>query len=144
LLTSNGNSVVLFDEFLRYQNQDYDVSFFTANAKLSPRGLLVALTITATNEPGAEIRLSDAGKANAAELSRIQHALAELPAVELLRMGGPLKRVALIPHARLVGWLNDQEILLVENGLLVSYNAVNGRRRESKIKGVKESYVYLR
>ena len=144
LLTAKGKSVVLFDEFQQYQNQDYDVSFFTTNAKLSPRFILAALTVAATNEPGAEIRLSDSGKANAAELSRIQQALRELPAVEVLRLDDPPKRTATIPHARLVGWVNDQEILLVENGVLVSYNVISGRRRNSEIKAAKESYVFLR
>lgn len=144
LLTRNGRTIVLFDEFQQYQNRDYDVSFFTANAKLSPHSRLVALTVTATNEPGSEIRLSDTGTANAAELSRIQQALAELPAVEVLRLDDRPKRTAMIPHASLVGWINDQEILLVENGLLVSYNVVNGRRRESKIKVSNESSAFLR
>jgi hypothetical protein len=144
LLTRNGKTVVLFDEFQQHQNQDYDVSFFTANAKLSPHSILAALTVTATNEPGGEIRLSDSGKANAAELSRIQRALAELPAVEVLRLDDPPKRTAMIPHARLVGWVNDQEILLVENGLLASYNVVSGKRRKSEIRVFKESYAFLR
>ena len=144
LLTRNGKTVVLFDEFQQYGNQDYDVSFFSENAKLSPHSLLAALTVTASNEPGQEIRLSDSGKANAAELSRIQQALAELPAVEVLRLDDPPKRTAMIPHARLVGWISDQEILLVENGVLVAYNAASGRRRTSEIKVSKESYVFLR
>jgi hypothetical protein len=144
LLTRNGKSVVLFDEFKQYQNQDYDVSFFTAHAKLSPHSTLAALTITATNEPGVEIRLSDAGKANAAELARIQQALRELPAVEVLRLDDPPKRAAMIPHARLVGWVNEQEILLVENGVLVSCNVIGGSRRKSEIKVAKESYAFLR
>ena len=50
----------------------------------------------------------------------------------------------MIPHASLVGWTNDEEILLVENGLLVSYNVVNGRQRESKIKVRNTSYAFLR
>jgi hypothetical protein len=143
-LTRNGKTMVLFDEFQQYQNQDYDLSFFTDNAKLSPHSSLAALTVTATNEPGSEIRLSDSGKANVAELSRIQEALAELPAVEVLRLNDPPKRIAMIPHARLVGWVNDEEILLVENGLLVSYNVVSGRGRKSEIKVFRESYAFLR
>jgi hypothetical protein len=134
----------LFDEFQQHRNQDYDVSFFTTNAKLSPRSTLAALTVTATNEPGAEIRLSDSGKANAAELSRIQQALRELPAVQVLRLNDPPKRIAMIPHARLVGWVNDREILLVENAFLVSYNVIGGSRRTSEIKVAKESYAFLR
>jgi hypothetical protein len=144
LLTRNGKSAVLFDEFQQHRNQDYDVSFFTTNAKLSPRSTLAALTVTATNEPGAEIRLSDSGKANAAELSRIQQALRELPAVQVLRLNDPPKRIAMIPHARLVGWVNDREILLVENAFLVSYNVIGGSRRTSEIKVAKESYAFLR
>ena len=144
LLTRNGKSAVLFDEFQQHRNQDYDVSFFTTNAKLSPRSTLAALTVTATNEPGAEIRLSGSGKANAAELSRIQQALRELPAVEVLRLDDPPKRTAMIPHARLVGWVSDREILLIENGFLVSYNVISGSRRTSEIKVAKESYAFLR
>jgi hypothetical protein len=144
LLTKNGKSVVLFDEFRRYQNQDYDVSFFTAKAKLSPHSILAALTITATSEPGSQLRLSDSGKANAAELSRIQQGLQELPAVEVLRLDEPPKRTAMIPHAMLVGWVNDEEILVVENSFLVSFNVISGRRRKSEIKVARESHAFLR
>jgi hypothetical protein len=144
LLTRNGKTLVLFDEFQQYQNQDYDVSFFTSDAKLSPHSILAALTVTATNEPDSEIRLSDAGKANIAELARIQQALPELPAVEVLRLNDPPERTAMIPHARLVGWVNDQAILLVEDGLLVSYNVVSGSHRKSEIKVSREPYVFLR
>ncbi len=144
VLTRNGKTIVLFDEFQQYRNQNYDVSFFTANAKLSPHATLAALTVNATNEPGAEIRLSDSGKANAAELAHIQHALTELPVVEVLRIDDAPKRIAVIPHATLVGWVSDQEILLVEDGLLVSYNVINGGRRKSEIRVAKETYAFLR
>jgi len=144
LLTKSGKSLVLFDEFRRYQNQDYDVSFFTSRAKLSPHSMLAALTITATSEPGTQIRLSDSGKSNVAELARIQQALRELPAVEVLRLDDPPKRTDMIPHARLVGWLNDEEILVVENNFLVSCNVMSGRRRKSAIKVARESHAFLR
>jgi hypothetical protein len=143
-LTRNGKTVVLFDEFQQFQNQDYDVSFFTANAKLSPHAMLAALTVTATHEPGSEIPLSDQGKANVAELTRIQQALTELPEVEVLRLNDPPRRIAVIPHSRLVGWVNDQEILLVENGLMVSYNVASGSHRKSEIKVSGDSCVFLR
>jgi hypothetical protein len=32
-----------------------------------------------------------------------------------------------------VGWLNDKEILIVEEHLLVAYNVANGTRRKSNI-----------
>jgi hypothetical protein len=50
----------------------------------------------------------------------------------------------MIPHATLVGWVNDQEILLAESGLLVAYNVVSGQRRKSGIKVSQESYLSLR
>ena len=106
--------------------------------------MLVALTITATNEAGGEIRLADAGKSNAAELSRIQQVLAELPAVEILRLDDPPKRIAIIPQVRLVGWVNDQEILLVENDQLVAFNLLSSTRRVSRIKVIKPYYAFLR
>src|SRR5207245_4570597 len=55
LLLKNGKTVILFDEFKQYQNQDYDISFFTSNAFLSPSGGLVAFTINATQPSGPEI-----------------------------------------------------------------------------------------
>lgn len=144
LLTKNGKTLLLFDEFQQYHNRDYDVSFFTANAKLSPDSTLAALTVTATSEPGAELRLSDSGEVNAEQLSRIKRSLAQLPTVEVLRLDDSPKRTATIPHAGLVGWVNDQEILLVEDKRLVSYNAVNGRRKTSEIKVPNEFHAFLR
>ncbi len=35
-LSNHGKTVALFDERQQFKNPDYDVSFFTENAKLSP------------------------------------------------------------------------------------------------------------
>ncbi|MGH7782268.1 MAG: hypothetical protein ACRD59_09475 [Candidatus Acidiferrales bacterium] len=144
LLTKNGKTTLLFDEFKRYQNQDYDVSFFTSTAKLAPNAAFVAFTVVATQNAGTEIRLSDSGKPNPGELARIQKALAELPQVEVVGVGDPPKPVARMAHAMLVGWINDQEILLVENDFLVAFNVTSGTRRVSNIKMAKESHAFLR
>lgn len=144
LLTKNGKTTVLFDEFKRYQNQDYDVSFFTSTDKLAPNAAFVAFTVAATQKAGTEIRLSDSGKPNPGELARIQKALAELPEVEVFRMGDPPKPVARVAHAMLVGWINDEEILLVENDFLIALNVASGIRRASNIKIAKESHAFLR
>src|SRR5581483_3523100 len=45
LVLSSGKSQTIFDEFATYKNSDYDVSFFTSNAKLSSEKTLVAMTI---------------------------------------------------------------------------------------------------
>lgn len=144
LLLKNGKTVTLFDEFKQYQNQDYDISFFTSNALQSPSGGLVAFTVNATQPSGTEIRLSDSGKTNPGALAHIQKALTELPAVEVVRLEDPEKRAARIPRATLVGWINNEEILLVENDQLVAFNLVSSARRVSRIKVVKPDYTFLR
>lgn len=89
------------------------MSFFTPNARLSPGTSFVALAIVSSAQPGSEIRLLSEGKADAKELARIRAAVAELPAVDVMRLEDPPKRSVLIPHAGSVGWLSDQEVLLV-------------------------------
>src|SRR6266568_9593895 len=143
LLLKNGKAVTLFDEFKQYQNQDYDISFFTSNAFLSPSGGLVAFTINATQPSGTEIRLSDSGKTNPGALVQIQKALTELPAVEVVRVEDPEKPATRISRATLVGWINDQEILLVENDQLVAFNLLSSTRRVSRIKVIKPYYAFL-
>jgi hypothetical protein len=144
LLTKSGKTILLFDEFKRYQNQDYDVSFFTSSAKLAPNAAFVAFTVAATQNAGTEIRLSDSGKANPGELAQIQKALAELPEIEVVRVGDSAKPVARIAHAKLVGWINDQEILLVQNDFLAALNVASGTRRVSNIKIAGGSHAFLR
>jgi hypothetical protein len=88
--------------------------------------------------------LSDSGKNNPGALAQIQKALTELPAVEVVRVEDPEKPAARLPRATLVGWINDQEILLVENDQLVAFNLVSNTRRISQIKVVRPYYAFLR
>lgn len=87
-------------------------------AQWRPRGLHHQRYATV----GTEIRLSDSGKTNLGALVQIQNALTELPAVEVVRVEDPEKPATKILRATLVGWINDQEILLVENDQLVAPN----------------------
>lgn len=144
LLLSYGKTVVLFDERAKYNNPDYDVSFFTENAKLSPEMAHVAMTIEASAKSSAPIQLSEQGQANPAESLRIHKALTELPAVEVVSAVDPAKRSAFLPHAYLVSWLSDKEILIVENHLLVAYNIATGARRRSTIKVADPALVLVR
>ena len=105
LLLSYDRTVVLFDERAQYKNPDYDVSFFTENAKLSPQMASVAMTIDASAKSSAPIQLSEQGEANPAESQRIRKALTDLPAVAVVSAIDPSKRSAFLPHAVLVGWL---------------------------------------
>lgn len=144
LLVRDGKSITLFDERTRYHNPNYDVKFSAADALLSPNLKLVAMTIAATAQPESDIRLSSTGKDNAAELAGIRQGLIELPATEIVSAADPPRRIALVPHAVLVGWLNDTEILIVADQALATYNLSSGMLKKTDVK-VKDAYhVYLR
>jgi hypothetical protein len=149
LLRLNGQTLTVFDERSEYKNPDYDVSFYTQNGKLSPDRTMVALTIVATAKANAPIQLAQDGQANPEESQRIRKALLDLPAVvvksiEAKSGGGSLRRIAFLPHATLVGWISDKEILVVEGNLLVAYDVVSSARRESGIHVENAGHVFLR
>jgi len=144
ILSTDGKTVVLFDERVQFKNPDYDVSFFTENAKISPEHAHVAMTIEASAKSSAPIQLSEQGQANPAESLRIRKALTDLPVVEVVSAVDPSKRSAYLPHAFLIGWLNAKEILIVENHVLVAYNVSAGTRRRSTIKVTDPSFVFIR
>jgi hypothetical protein len=144
LLHLRGKTIKLFDELEAYKNPDYDVSFYTENGKLSPDRTQVAFTIVATSKPNAPIQLAEQGQANPEESQRIRKALLDLPAVEVKSVEDPLRRLAFLPHATLVGWISDKELLIVENNILVAYNLSTGGRRKSSIRVSDTAHVFLR
>jgi hypothetical protein len=144
LVLSNGKSQTIFDEFATYKNSDYDVSFFTSNAKLSPDLKSVAMTISASAQANKPIQLAEEGQANPEESLRIRKALADLPAVGVKSVEDSPKQVAFVPHATLVGWLSDKELLIVENHVLVVYSVGSGVRRKSTVKVDDATRVFLR
>ena len=144
LVLVDGRASTIFDEQATYKNADYDVSFFTSNARLSPDGARVAMTITATTQSNKAIQLSEQGQANPEESQLIRKALPELPAVEVKSLGDTARRLAFIPHASLVGWIDDKELLIIENHLLVAHNPGTGARRKSTVKVEDVVQVFLR
>jgi hypothetical protein len=144
LVLVDGRASTIFDEQATYKNADYDVSFFTSNARLSPDGARVAMTITATTQSNKAIQLSEQGQANPEESQLIRKALPELPAVEVKSLGDTARRLAFIPHASLVGWIDDRELLIIENHLLVAHNPGTGARRKSTVKVEDVVQVFLR
>jgi hypothetical protein len=144
VLLSYGKSVVVFDEREQFKNPDYDVSFFTENAKLSPDQSSVAMTIEASSKSNQPIQLSEQGQGDAAESQRIRKALTELPVVQVVTATEPVKRTVYVPHAVLVGWLNEKEILIVENKMLVAYNVAAGTRRKSTVRVDDPAYAFVR
>lgn len=144
LVLSDGKKRTVFDERVTYQNPDYDVSFYTSNARLSPNLGSVAMTIASTAESNKPMQLAEDGQANPEESQRIRKALAALPAVEVKSVEDAPRRVAFVPHATLVGWLSEKEILLVEDHLLVVYRVDTGARRKSSVRVEDAGRVFLR
>lgn len=144
LVLLNGKSQAIFDESATYKNSDYDVSFFTPNAKLSPDLKSVAMTISATAQANKPIQLSEDGQANPEESLRIRKTLAELPAVAVKTVAESPRQVAFVPHASLVGWINDKELLIVEDHVLVLYNVSTAAKRKSVVKVDDPAHVFLR
>jgi len=148
LLLRKGQTIVLFDEFAHYDNSKYDVNYSAREALLSPDNKLVAMTISSSARPGEEFRASDGSNSDAtlsAEVvEHINKTLVELPAVEVVATIDPPKRVAYLPNATLVGWLNEQEIVIVKDSFLVVYNVTAGTSRKSNISVGDKAYAFLR
>ena len=143
LVLRDGKKTVLFDEQEIYKNPDYDVSFYTSNAKLSPDSGYVAMTVASTAQANKPIQLAQDGEANPEESQRIRKALPELPAVEVKSVEDVPRRVAWVPHAMLVGWISEKEILIIEDHLLVSYSVGTGARRKSSVRVEDTGRVFL-
>ncbi|MGA8503895.1 MAG: hypothetical protein WB683_20260 [Candidatus Sulfotelmatobacter sp.] len=144
LMHLRGKTSTVFDEQATYKNSDYDVSFYTENGKLSPDLASVAFTIVATSQPNTPIQISEQGQASPEESQRIRKALLDLPAVEVKSTEDVPRRIAFLPHAALVGWISEKEILIVEGHLVVAYNLAKGTRRKSTIRAEDAGHVFLR
>jgi hypothetical protein len=144
LLLRSGKSGVLYDEQSRYNNRNYDVSFYASDARLSASNTLLAYTLASTARPGGEIRLSDDGKENAGELARVRRTIADLPTVEIVQLGTTPQTAAAIAHAGLVGWLSEREILVVQNGRLAIYDIQGIRRQDTTIRARSAADSFLR
>ena len=143
LVRTGEKSVKVFDEVSTYKNADYDVSFFTSNARLSPDAGSVAMTINATAKANQPIQLAEQGQANPEESRQIRKALMELPAVEVRTVDDAARRVAFIPHATLIGWISDKQLLIVEDHLLALYNVGTGARQKSSVRVEDAASVFL-
>ncbi len=112
--------------------ENHDVSLVAGAARLSPDLARVAYTLVADAPPaGEEIRRSDSGTENPAELARIRQAMATLPAVEIVRLDAPTHTPVVIPHASLAGWLDGDRVLVVQDGKLSVYSAAGAKVRDT-------------
>jgi len=143
LVRTGEKSVTVFDEVSTYKNADYDVSFFTSNARLSPDAGSVAMTINSTAKANQAIQLAEQGQANPEESRQIRKALMELPAVEVKSVEDSPHRILFVPHATLIGWISDEELLIVEDHLLVAYQVGTGVRRKMGVRVEDAASVFL-
>lgn len=144
LLRNREKALLMFDELATFKNPDYDVSFYSSDAKLRSDLGAVAMTLAATAKPNTPIQLAEQGQASLEEAQRVRKAVEELPAVEVKSVEDSPKRIAYLPHSTLVGWISDKEILVVEAHLLVAYNVGTGLRRSSNIRVEDAAHVFLR
>lgn len=144
LVLADGKKIVAFDEQSTYKNPDYDVTFYTAHAKLSPQADRIAMTIVATSLANKPIQLSEQGQSNPEESAHIRKALPDLPAVVVKSVEESPREIAFLPHASLIGWLNDKELLFVQDHLLVEYNLTTKARRRTTIHVDDATRAFLR
>ncbi len=144
LLLRNGKVSVLYDEFGRYDNRNYDVSFYTADARIAAGYAMLAYTVVSSAPTGSEIRLSSEGKDTPAELARLRKAIAELPAVEIVRLVTQPATAMVIRRAGLVGWLSEHEILVTQDGRLAVHDIRGTKRRDTTIRVRNAADAFLR
>jgi len=136
---------VIFDERTRFHNYNYDVSFFTTSARLSPDVSRIAYTIANTTlQPGEEIRLASEGKPNPAELTAIQKAITELPRVEVVALSQPSRVLVELAKTELIAWLDQQRLLVLTKGELHTVEVDSGKMAPTGIKADASSFVFLR
>jgi hypothetical protein len=144
LLLRGHRTSVLYDEFARYSNQNYDVSIFPSAARMAPGESRVAYTLVSTAPAGGEIRLSSSGTLDSAALTRLRAELPRLPAVEILELGSPSQPPAVIPGAGLVGWLSDRELLVAREGVLTVCDRGGNTGRTTSIRVRSAADAFLR
>ena len=141
--TRNGGAVQFFDERKRFHNDNYDVSFLVSGAAISPDATRIAYTVAATQKAGEEIRVSDSGKANPEELARIRKLLPEMPRAEVVLLTAPNTVAFSVPHAEVVGWLDERRVLAVVSGEVVALDSASGQPTPTGIKAEAAKFVFL-
>ncbi len=126
-----GTRLTVFDEWTRYKNQRYDVSFFSVNAEISPDGSSLAHTIASSAGVNSEIRLSssvpEGEKIAPEEVKKLRELIARHPLVEVVTLDNPSRPSVVIQQATLIGWLGDREILIFQDKKLHIANADDGK-----------------
>jgi hypothetical protein len=152
IVRRDGKTLTIFDEFLRYGNERYDVSFFSANAAISPDGTRVAHTLASSQGavgPSTPLRMSSSVPERetpaSTEIARLSGLIARHPLVEIVALDPPSGPPVQIPGATLIGWLSDGEVVIFRDGKLHVATARDGQiLRTLPITAEKAAHVFLR
>lgn len=149
ILVDGAKEAVIYDEWTRLDNKDYDISFFPANAQLSPDLKRAAYTIT-TDPFSAEqfrksgtVRLSYAGKENPQALKRIGRLVEESSFVEIVTLDDRTKALT-IKKAEFAGWIDRSKILILKDGKLAVYDITRRELTGSAIGAASADDVFVR
>lgn len=143
---------IIYNEFSRFKNRNYDISFYVSNAELSLDKKQVAYTIKPCCKPFQRIRFSShvfdksRGKeyVNSEIQKKIQSVLDTLPLVEVSTIHEFPRIVATIKNAVLSGWMDNDRLLLIKDSKLASFRLSTRDIQTFSIPVESPHQVYLR
>ena len=153
LLAYNGKQkFILYDEFSRFNNRNFDISFYVFNAEFSLDKKRVAYTIKPCCKPFDTIRFSSdvfdksRGKeyVNLEDQKKIQSVLDTLPMVEVSTMDASPEVSASIKNAVLSGWMDNDRLLLIKDNKLAVFRLSSKDVQVFSIPVESPHQVYLR
>jgi hypothetical protein len=153
LRVHNGKQhLIIYDEFSRFENQNYDITFFVSNAELSSDKKRVAYTIRPCCKPFQPIRFSSRvfdkrrGKEymNSEDQKKIQSVLDTLPLVEISSIHESPKQLATLKNAVLSGWLDNDRLLVIKDNKLAVFHLSTRDIQTFSIPVESPNQVYLR
>jgi hypothetical protein len=144
--------LIIYDEFSRFKNQNYDISFYVSNAELSLDKKRVAYTIKPCCKPFQRIRFSSRvldkhrGKeyVNLEDQKKIQSVLDTVPLVEVSSIHEFPERLATLKNAVLSGWLDNDRLLVIKDNKLAIFRLSNRDIQMFSIPVESPDQVYLR
>ena len=153
LLAHNGKQkFILYDEFSRFNNRNFDISFYVFNAEISLDKKRVAYTIKPCCKPFDTIRFSSdvfdksRGKeyVNLEDQKKIQSVLDTLPLVEVSTIDASPEVSASIKNAVLSGWMDNDRLLLIKDNKLAVFRLSSKDVQVFSIPVESPHQVYLR
>lgn len=141
---------IIYDEWERFNNRNYDISFNPTNAELSPDLRKIAYTIAPDQyamydyKNEGTFRLSSDGKENLHELKRIKTVLSDLPMVEVLSIDEETEKILVMKNTEFVGWIDNNRLLLLKDDKIGTFDISTRRFIESSISIKSIEHVFLR